>query len=171
MRQFSANCVAALFVLSAASAGLANESEPEAVPSPGCGAPPTSPPESFTIAGTEREAIIVLPDKPAARVVLRPTLIAVWLAVGAGIGLVLWWQSRNRVAATLVLAGLGLMAVLMLLPNSVRQPLHQLLFDVAGGQQQLALLKPVLHLAAFAVLAMASRLAQLQRPLPFFVAC
>jgi hypothetical protein len=119
------------------------------------------------VSDLEVEAVL----KPAAREVLRPTLIAVWLAVGGGIGLVLWWQSHNRVAATLVLAGLGLMAVLMLLPNSVRQPLHQLLYDMAGGQQQLALLKPVLHLAAFALLAMASRLAQPQRPLPFFAAC
>jgi hypothetical protein len=109
--------------------------------------------------------------KPPARLVLRSTLITVWLAVGTGIGLLLWWQSRNRLAATLVLAGLGLMAVLMLLPYSVRQPLHQLLYDMAGGEQQLAMLKPVLHLIGFAVLAMASRLAQPQRPLAFFVAC
>ena len=109
--------------------------------------------------------------KPAARDVLRHVLITGWMTIGAGIGLVLWWQSRNRLAATLVLAGLGLMALLMLLPNSVRQPLHQLLYDMAGGEQRLAMLKPVLHLVAFAVLAMASRLAQPQRPLLFFVAC
>jgi hypothetical protein len=106
-----------------------------------------------------------------ARMQLRHGLMAVWLVIGAGIAGTLWWQSRNRVAATLVLAGLGLMALTMVLPYGVRQPLHQLLHDVAGGEQQLALLKPALHLVAFAVLAMASRLAQPQRPLAFFVAC
>jgi polyhydroxybutyrate depolymerase len=62
VRQFPAGCLAALFVLGTASAGFADEGEPEALPSAGCGTRPASPPESFTIAGTEREAIVVLPD-------------------------------------------------------------------------------------------------------------
>ena len=106
--------------------------------------------------------------KPPARDLLRRVLITVWLGIGGGIGLALWWQSQDRLAASLVLGGLGMLAVMVVLPQSVRQPLHDLLGGVAGDGR-LEQLKPLVHLVGFAVLAMASRLAQPDRPIAFFV--
>jgi polyhydroxybutyrate depolymerase len=60
VRHFLAGLVAVL--LGAATAALADEAAPAAEPSPGCGTAPSPPPEHFTIAGTERAAIVVLPD-------------------------------------------------------------------------------------------------------------
>ena len=107
--------------------------------------------------------------KPPARDLLRRVLITVWLGIGAGIGLALWWQSQDRLAASLVLGGLGMLALMVVLPKSFRQPLHDLLGGLAGDGR-LEQLKPLVHLVGFAVLAMASRLAQPGRPLGFFVA-
>jgi hypothetical protein len=107
--------------------------------------------------------------KPPARDLLRRVLITVWLGIAAGIGLALWWQSQDRVAASLVLGGLSMLALMVVLPQSVRQPLHDLLGGVAGGDGRVEQLKPLVHLVGFAVLAMASRLAQPERPLALFV--
>ena len=102
--------------------------------------------------------------RPPARDLLRRGLIVLWLGIGAVLGGVLWWQSQDRLAASLVLGGLGLVALIALLPHSVRQPLYELL-DALGGDGHFQTLKPLLHVVGFAVLAAASRLAQPQRPL------
>lgn len=107
--------------------------------------------------------------KPPARDLLRRVLITVWLGIGAGIGLALWWQSQDRLAASLVLGGLGMLALMVVLPQSVRQPLHNLLGGVTGDGR-LEHLEPIVHFVGFAVLAMASRMAQPERPLGIFVA-
>lgn len=115
-----------------------------------------------------RDLVVEAVVKPASRNWLRRGLIVVWLGVAASIGLALWWRSEDRLAATLVLGGLGALALMVVLPQAIRQPLHDLLGG-GPGNPRLVLLKPLLHLAGFAVLATASRLAQPQRPLGFFV--
>lgn len=107
--------------------------------------------------------------KPPARDLLRRVLITAWLGIGASIGLALWWRSQDRLAASLVLAGLGSLALMVVLPQSVRHPLHDLLGSIAGNGR-LETLKPLVHLSAFAVLALASRLAQPKLPLGLLVA-
>ena len=115
-----------------------------------------------------RDLEVAAAFRPATRDLLRRGLIVLWLGIGAAIGLALWWQSQNRLAATLVLAGLGSLALVVVLPQSVRQPLHDLL-NAVTGERSIEVLKPLLHLSGFAVLAFASRLAQPHRPLWLFV--
>jgi len=116
-----------------------------------------------------RDLDVAAAVKPPARDLVRRGLIALWLGIGAVLGLMLWWQSQDRLAASLVLGGLGLLALIVLLPHAVRQPLHDLL-DAVTGERSLQLVKPLLHVMGFAVLACASRLAQPQRALWHFLA-
>lgn len=118
----------------------------------------------MTVQDLEVEALA----KPPARVLLRQALISTWLAVAAGIALVLWWQSDNRAAATLVLAGLGLMAGVMIMPHGVRQPLQDFL-NTFAADERLDMFKPFLHLLGFGTLALLSRLALPRLPLWLFV--
>lgn len=115
-----------------------------------------------------RDLVVEAAVKPPARELLRRVLITVWLGIGAGIGLVLWWRSENRLAASLVLGGLGLLASMVVLPQALRQPLHDLLAALAGDRW-LDALKPLLHVAAFGVLAFAARLALPSWPLRLHV--
>jgi hypothetical protein len=76
------------------------------------------------------------------------------------------------VAATLVLAGLGLMASThAAAAQRCASPCTSCSATWRAGAAAGLCSSRLLHLVAFAVLAMASRLAQPQRPLPFFVAC
>lgn len=115
-----------------------------------------------------RDLVVEPAFKPPARKLLRQILIPLWLGIGAVIGGVVWWQSPDRLAASCVLGGLALLAVMVLLPHAVRQPLHNLLDEFTGGRT-LQLLKPLLHVCGFATLALASRLAQPRWPLALFV--
>lgn len=119
---------------------------------------------AMTIQDLQVEALAKGPE----RIWLRRVLILVWLGVAAGIAFLLWRQSEDRLAAALVLAGMALMGGVMILPDDLRQPLHNLLHDLAGDAR-LAIVKPLLHLMGFATLALLSRLAMPNLPRALFV--
>lgn len=119
---------------------------------------------AMTVTDLEVEAM----HKPAVRVWLRHILISLWLAVGTAMAAVLWWQSHNRVAAAFLLAALAAMGLVVAFPDTLREPLHQLVNTVAGDQRVM-LLKPVAHLLGFGILAMVSRLALSTWPLTLLV--